>query len=518
MAGISSNPNSPRQKMINLMYLVFIAMMAINLPPEVLDGFELVEKSLYASTENSSQRNEYTMESLSRAYQANEAKVSEWYKKGVLVKSSTDSLYNYIEDLKKRIVEESDGKNANVNDIVRKDNLEAASQIMLAPITGEGRKLKGELENYRKLMSEMIGDPYKAEIFASVLSTEVPKKGGIIPDTWENALFENMPVAAAVTLLTKMQSDIRFVEGETLSTLITNVDEKDYRVNKIQALVIPKSQVVTRGMPFEAQLVLAAVDSTKQPEYYLGSTLLSNNIISITNNAVGDHPFTGKIVADGEEYSYNGTFSVTEPSVTIAPVLMNFLYESIPNDVSINMSGVPSGAVTASLEGSGSIRLKEGNIWTITGLSMSASPKVSVVTKGSLGGRSIEQRQEFNVRPLPPPQPLIAYKDADGTSRNFTGGTIAKRALMEANGVQAAIDDGVLYVPHRVTSFTMMVIDAMGNFIPERSESGEFTPRQKEVIRNLQRGKQFFITNIKALDPAGKPVTIQSSMQVIINQ
>jgi gliding motility-associated protein GldM len=517
MAGISSNPNSPRQKMINLMYLVFIAMMAINVSSEVLEGFELVERSLRVSTENSIQRNEHIKASLDKAYEANAAKAGEWHKKGSDVKKQTDDLYNYISELKLRIVQEADGKKGDVNNIDRKDDLEASSRIMLAPVVGEGKKLKERIENYRDFVGGMIDDPYKKEMFESVLSTEVPKKGGIIAGAWENALFENMPVAAAVTLLTKMQSDISFVEGEVLSTLITNVDEKDYRVNKIQALVIPKSQVVTRGMPYEAQLVLAAVDSTKQPEYYLGNTLLKNNIISIAANTVGEHLFTGKIIAEGETYPFSSSFSVTETSATIAPLLMKFLYESIENDVEISMSGVPSGAITVSLEGSGSIKPKEKNIWTVSGLSMSASPKINVVLRANVGRTVVQESQEFNVRPLPPPLPFIAYKDANGTSRSFKGGAIAKRSLVEASGVQAAIDDGVLNVPFSVTSFQMMIVDAMGNFIPETSNSSEFTPRQKDLIRNLARGKQFFITNVKAVDPAGKPVTVSSSMQVVVN-
>jgi gliding motility-associated protein GldM len=517
MAGISSNPNSPRQKMINLMYLVFIAMMAINVSSEVLEGFELVEKSLRASTENSTQRNEHIKANLDKAYEENEAKVGEWYRKGTDVKTQTDDLYNYINELKLRIVQVADGKDGDINNIDRKDDLEASSRIMLAPVVGEGKKLKEKVENYRDFVAGMMDDPYKKEMFESVLSTEVPKKGGIIPGSWESALFENMPLAAAITLLTKMQSDIRFVEGEVLSTLITNVDEKDVRVNKIQALVIPKSQVVTQGVPYEAQLVLAAIDSTKQPEFYLGNTLLKSNIVTIPATSVGEHPFTGKVIVDGETYLYSSSFSVTESSATIAPVLMNFLYESINNDLEIAIPGVPSGSVTASLDGSGSIKLKEKNIWTVSGLNMGASPKVSVVLSANMGGRTVQASKEFNVRPLPPPLPFIAYKDAGGTSRSFKGGAIPKRSLVEATGVQAAIDDGVLNVPFKVTSFSMMVVDAMGNFIPETSNSGEFTQRQKDLIRNLARGKQFFISNVKAVDPAGKPVTIQSSMQVVVN-
>lgn len=517
MAGVSSNPNSPRQKMINLMYLVFIAMMALNVSSEVLDGFELVENSLRASTDNSTKRNEQVMANLDRAYEANAEKAGEWYNKGIDVKNQSDELFDYIDELKLRIVQGADGKEGDVNDVKQKDNLEAASRVMLAPVVGEGKRLKERLELYREKMSLFVSDPAKKAMFESLLSTEVPRKAGIISGSWEATLFENMPVAAAITLLTKMQNDVRYVEGEVLSTLITNVDEGDYRVNKIEALVIPKSQIVTSGTPYQAQLVLAAVDSTRRPEYFLNGRKLDNEWITLSSG-VGEHQIKGEIVADGQTYTYSANYSVTASTATIAPVLMNFLYESIDNDMEIAMAGVPSGAVTAKLSGHGSIVKKpEGNhIWTVKGLDRTISPEVEVILSGNMGGSTITQSKKFTVRPLPPPLPFITYKDANGTTRKFKGGVIPRRNLVEASGIQAAVDDGLLDIPHQVTSFTLTYVDGMGNHIPEVSNSGEFTQRQKDLIRNIARGKRFHINNVKVLDPGGKPKTVDYPMEIIV--
>ena len=502
--------------MINLMYLVFIAMMALNVSSEVLDGFELVENSLRASTENATRRNSQVKDHLDRAYEANVAKVGEWYGKGVDVKKQSDELFDYINELKLRIVQEADGEEGDISDVQRKDDLEAASRVMLAPVVGEGRKLKERLSSYRENMSALAGDTVQRAMFHSLLSTDVPKKAGIISGSWEAALFENMPVAAAVTLLTKMQSDIRYVEGEVLSTLITNVDVDDYRVNKIEAFVIPRSQIVTSGTAYEAELALAAVDSTKQPQYYLGETLLAGNRISIPASGVGERSLSGKIVAEGQTYAYEARYFVTESSATIAPTRMNFLYTSIDNDIEVAVAGAPSGSVTPSVS-SGRIVHMERNIWTITGLDADASPNVTVTLRANVGGRDISGSKDFVVRRLPPPLPFLSYKDADGNVRKFTGGTIAKRYLVDASGVQAAIDDGVLNVPHTVTGFTMTIVDGMGNYIPEVSDGANFTQRQKDYIRNLARGKRFHIGQVKALDPAGKPVSVNYSMEIIVN-
>ena len=516
MAGVASNPNSPRQKMINLMYLVFIAMMALNISSEVLDGFELVENSLRTSTENSTHRNEEVKANLDRAYRENATKVSEWYNKGVMVKGQSDDLYNYIDELKLRIVQEADGKKADVENIIQKDNLEAASRVMLAPIVGEGKKLRERFDSYRVSMSDIVNHSGKKAMFDVVLSTESPGKGGMIAQSWENALFDNMPVAAAITLLTKMQSDIRFVEGETLSTLLTNVDVGDYRVNKIQAFVMPKSLIVTSGMPFEGQIVLAAVDSTKQPDYYLGETLLSDNIITVGTSVPGDRTLSGKVIADGETYPYEINFSVTASSATIAPTRMKFLYEAIDNDIEIAMSGVPSGAVTADLKGSGSIKHKEGIFWTVSGINMASSPTVTVVLNANVGGRTITETKDFIVRRLPDATARIFYKDADGRTQKFTYGRISKRNLVDAVGVDAAIDDGVLDEPHTVTGFTLIRFDNRGMTVSETSNSGNFTQQQKDIIRNMQPNTRFLISDIKTLDPGGRPQTLNSSMDITV--
>ena len=515
MAGIANNPNSPRQKMINLMYLVFIALLALNVSSEVLDGFELVETSLRTSTSNASRRNEEVKSNLDRAFRENEAKVGEWYEKGVKVKGESDDLYAYIEELKVRIVQEADGKKADVENIIQKENLEAASRVMLAPIVGEGRKLRERIDSYRINMSDIVNNTGKKAMFDIVLSTEIPGKGGMIAQSWETALFENMPVAAAITLLTKIQSDIRFVEGETLSTLLTNVDIGDYRVNAIQALVIPKSQIITSGMPYEAQIVLAAVDSTKQPEYYLGETLLSDNLIIQGTSGTGPRSISGKVVADGETYPFFVDYSVTESSATIAPVLMKFLSESIDMDIEVAMPGVPSGNVTASLRGTGSIRQKERNIWTVSGLS-TASKTVDVVLTANVGGRTVSESQTFNVRPLPEPLPYIPYRDAEGRTQTFKGGSISKRNLSESTSIGASIDDGLLNIAYTVTGFTMRTFDNRGNAIPEISNNGDYTARQRELIRNMPTGTRFYISEVKALDPAGKPITLRVPLEVLV--
>lgn len=522
MAGVSNNPNSPRQRMINLMYLVFIAMMALNVSTEVLDGFELVEGSLRTSIDNSTRRNELVAKEMEDYYRQNPQKVGEWIEKSRQVKQASDSLCNYIQVLKMRIVEEADGEGADVNNIDRKDDLEAASHVMLSPLTGEGKKLREAIDKYRTWMGGFIQDSLKTAVMEASLSTTPPHKPGINTRSWEEALFENMPVAASVTLLTKLQSDIRYVEGEVLSNLLNSVDIGDYRVNQITAQVIPESQIVMRGSPYRANIVLSAVDSTKRPTIVVNGQELpaeANGLFTAGTGSVGTFPIKGYIEmpnADGSimRRDFESEYFVTEPSATIAPTMMNVLYAGIANPMRIAVPGVPSGNVTATMT-NGTLTRK-GDSWEARPSKVGTDAVITVHARMA-DGRNVEMaKSAFRVRALPDPLPYIEYKDANGNLRKFKGGMIAKRSLVEADGILAAIDDDLLNVKYEVIRFELTFFDSMGNAIPEVAQGTNFSQRQKSYIRNLSKGKRFYITRVVAKGPDGIERTIPT-IEVIVN-
>ena len=521
MPQLSNNPNSPRQKMINLMYLVFIAMMALNVSSEVLDGFELVEGSLRTTIDNSSKRNQIVSGELDTYYQTNPTKVKEWYEKGQQVKKSSDSLYNYLQELKVRIVKEADGKDGNVNDIVHKDDVEASSQIMLSPVTGEGKKLKRSIDNYRKFLGELVTDPAKTKVLEASLNTE-SVRSGLTTRSWQESLFENMPVAAAVTMLTKLQSDVRYAEGEALNYLLSSVDVGDYRVNQITAQVIPQSQVVMRGSQYEANIVLSAVDSTKRPKIVVNGTELpeaNKGMFRVTASSSGTFPLKGYIEMPGSDGSvmrrdFVSEYFVTEPTATVAPTLMNVLYAGIANPIRIAVPGIASSQVTATMT-NGTLT-RRGELWEARPSRVGMEAVVSVNARMA-DGRSVEMaKTSFRVRALPDPLPYIEYKDANGNIRKFKGGQFAKRNLVEADGIKAAIDDDLLNVTYSVLRFELTFFDSMGNAIPEVSDGSNFSQRQKDYIRRLSKGKRFYITRVVAKGPDGIERTIPT-IEVIVN-
>ena len=165
---------TPRQKMINLMYIVLMAMLALNVSSDVLDAFSMVDESLTRSTKNSTEVNKNIYEKLDVEYKKNRAKAEVIYQKAHNIEVMANALYQYIDTLKVMVAREVDGKNADVHNLKHRDNLEAGNQIMLSPVRGKGDELKASIDRYREKILEVVVDPVQKQLIADNLTTEVP--------------------------------------------------------------------------------------------------------------------------------------------------------------------------------------------------------------------------------------------------------------------------------------------------------------------------------------------------------
>jgi len=502
--------------MINLMYVVLMAMLALNVSTEVLEGFSLVEESLNRTTATSSKENESMFDALTQQMQTNPEKVKEWFEKASSVKQESDSLFNFIQQLKVAIVKEADGKDGDIHNIDNKENLEAASTVMLAPGTGKGKRLYDAVNAYREKMLSMVQDDHQKKMIESNLTTQLPQKAHTMGKNWQEYMFENMPVAAAVTLLSKLQSDVRYAEGEVLHTLASNIDVKDIRVNKLSAFVIPESRTVVSGDRFSAQIVMAAVDTTQQPEIFIGGRQvnLPNNTYSFAAGGVGEHSFSGYITmknGNGETIRRDFTqkYTVVNPSATVSADLMNVLYAGFENPISISIPGVPLNAVSASMSGGAFRSIGMGKF---IAKPSAVGKDVTISVSASQNGKSRQMGNfTFHVRKLPDPTAYIQL----GTDR-FKGGGMPKASLMGASGIKAAIDDGLLDIAFRVVSFETVFFDNMGNAVPMASDGASFSSRQKEAFRKLSRNRRFYISRVTAVGPDGITRKLPASMEVIV--
>ncbi len=515
---------SPRQKMINLMYVVLMAMLALNVSNDVLKGLQLVSDSLLRSADNSQTEIKAIYKSFEEQMGKNPSKVKPWYDKAQEIRKKTNELFNFAQQLKLAIAREADGSGANPDNLVHKEDLEAAQQVMLAPANGKGRRLYDMINSYRDFIIKMTPDKRQMAIISSNLSTEVPAASGNLGKNWQQYMFEAMPAIAATTMLTKLQTDVRQAEKEVLHELLANIDIKDIRVNELSAYCLPEATTLFPGDEFRSRIFMAAIDTTQRPEIYInGNKINPNGTYNFRVGGPGEYSFKGYISvpnAAGEtiKREFIQKYNVIAPpsGATVAADMMNVLYAGYNNPVSVSASGISPDKITLSM--SGGTLTRSGNSGHYTARPSAVGQDVTFNVTGVVNGTVQKMGAfTFKVRKLPDPTAFIPYKDDKGTEIHFMGGrTFPKATLLNTERIGAAIDDGLLDIPFQVLSFETTFFDNMGNAIPEKSDGSKFSERQRSMFRRLSPGKRFYINRVKAIGPDGIQRNLPQALEVIV--
>jgi gliding motility-associated protein GldM len=258
------------------------------------------------------------------------------------------------------------------------------------------------------------------------------------------------------------------------------------------------------------------VDTTQRPEIYIGGRRvnLRNNTYEFAASGVGEHTFGGYITmrngsGDVLRREFTTKYTVVNPSATVSADLMNVLYAGYENPISISIPGVPLNAVSASMSGGGFRSIGMGKY---IARPSAIGQDVTINVSSNQNGRSRQMgRFTFHVRKLPDPMAYIQI----GTDR-FRGGNMNKASLMGADGIRAAIDDGILDIQFKVVSFETVFFDNMGNAVPMASNGASFSGAQREIFRKLSRSKRFYISRVTAVGPDGLTRKLPASMEVIV--
>lgn len=500
--------------MINLMYIVLTAMLALNVSSDVLDGFTQVHEGLNRSNANVSRRNAALYGELEAFAMQNPKKGQAWLSKGTQIRRETMRMYQLVDSFKLAIVRQADGPDGDPNNIVSRDDLEAASVVMLAPGSRQGEKLRLSMDRFREFITGFVPDTNKIKNIQQALSTApIRRAGQLTPSKWEDAKFDHQPVVAAVTLLSKLQNDILYAEGEALQYLISQLDSGDVRVNRLNAFVIPQSRMIMRGGQYEARIVLAAIDTTARPSVFVGGRQIPDGLYRAGAGSTGNFSYSGYISVphpDGtvSKYDFRSDYTVIEPMATVSATMMNVLYAGIDNPISIGVPGVPMSGISATMT-NGTLT-RDGDHWVARPATIGQEAVINVTAE--IDGHSMSVAQtSFRVRKLPDPVAFITV----GDNRYKGGRPIGKQALLGAGHLEAAIDDGLLDTKFRVVSFETVIFDSMGNAMPYVSDGANFSAQQRQAIQRLTRGKRFFISRIKAVGPDGTTRDL-SPMEVII--
>ncbi len=509
MSASKNCPETTRQRMIGLMYLVLTAMLALNVSSEVLNGFSMVDNSLRTSIASAEVRNDALYDDFKNSFQQNPTKIKEWLDKAIMVKQKSDSLYNYLQDFKYQMVKLADGKEAdpNAQNIINKENYDVPGEYAL--VKGNGKILRKKIDDYRNFILQLSeNNPNKRKMYEAVFST-----GPINGKPWESALFEMMPISAAVTILTKYQNDIRVTEAELVQYLKSQTDISDFRVNKIEALVVPNSRYVIRGGRYSAQIILSAVDSTKTPQYFVENTLIPKGIYEVTCSRTGTFTYSGYIqLADNlgnvRKYPFQSDYIVGEPSATISNEDLNVVYRGVDNKFSISVPGIPTENVSVQAAGGTVQKISSGRFI----IRPTQDKEMTIYVYAKVEGKQMQMGSStYRVKYLPDPKSYLQYVDAGGITRLIQEGMITKR-LLKGNNVAIVAsygEDELVQAKFNIVSFTMVTLfGAVSNNGPLLNS------KQLENIDRLEGGDYITFKNIKAVGPDGKirnlsPIQIQ---------
>ncbi|QKG78855.1 type IX secretion system motor protein PorM/GldM [Tenuifilum thalassicum] len=532
---------TPRQKMIGMMYLVLTAMLALNVSSEVLEAFVLVDNGLARTTENYRLKNKNLYNEFSSAYSVNPVKVGPYKQKADEIQKRVEDIYGYVADPKKEIVIASEGEDSPAleGDVIKsefingKSDLDKAATILIG-IDGNGKAkvLKQKLEEFREYIISIIDEKKAPELIESIrgiLNTDDPpvKEDGT-HNTWESARFEHIPLIAVIPQLTKVQVDILNVEAEVLNYLLGSIGATDFKFNKLEATVIPNSNIIFQGSEFRAQIFLAASDTTQVPKVYLcryDSTFnkLTNSYDYEPVGSVEDIPVnesgkallirkasrTGVVNWQGliEMKAPDGTivrrpfkhsYTVMPPNVVIAATKMNVLYRGVDNPVDISVPGFPPDKISPTIS-SGSIkRVGLGSYIVQPGRGVST---VNIAVYAENEGRKKVKMgtKTFRVKNVPPPTPRVL---------GVTGKVVDRNVLEASLGVVAEMPrDFDFDLKFKVVGFKLSA--TVGGFLQEQeSKSSRFTEEQKRIIRSLRPGSQVVLTDVKAVGPSGDVVDL----------
>ena len=517
MGGAKNCPETPRQKMIGMMYLVLTAMLALNVSTDILNGFTMVDNSLHNSVEAANNRNNKMYRDFEEATRQNPEKMQDWYNRAGELKHRADSLYNYIQEFKTQIVSLADGQKAVDERIARgvdptrevdgKDNRDVAGQYAI--VEGNGPILKEMIGMYRDYIIELADKkPELANEFNNIFACDKMwnehEKDSV---AWEVGMFDGMPLCACITVLTKMQNDIRTTESEMILYLMDQTDAGDLRVNKLNAYVIPKSDYVIQGAKYSAQIILAAVDSTQKPEYYIdGQRINDQGIYEVVASGLGQKTYTGQIAyldpATGamQYLPFQSEYTVSEPSVTISNTDLNIMYRGYDNPFSISVPGVSSNRLKVDVSGGASVTQRNG-LWIIKPNEHAKNITVKVMaemegTMHNMGART------YRVKALP--KPGAYFKSGEN---EYQEGNISRGALLNSNATVIASygPDGLLDLPFTITAFKLNV---NGTYI--ETKGNKFSKEQIDRLGKLKKGAIVVITDIRAKGPDGKETRLSA--------
>jgi len=542
---MAGGKETPRQKMIGMMYLVLTALLAMNVSKDILKAFVTVNESLERTNMNFSDNTVRVMKAFEDAKASNPSALP-YYTKAVEAKKLTGELYDHMEKLKHVIIAEVLGAGEPGGDTLRlryldaKDNYDIPTHKMIgdnesSPITGEftAAELRDKIQSVHDKLIKMVQDMQKDkktqllkddyEALLKKIETFKPDASGEtedgVPISWEVLNFYHLPTAGVITNISKMQADLKNIEAELISQLSGASGKVSIKFNQLAAKVVAPSSYIQAGQPYKADVFLAASSTDFKDEnmqVLLGATFdtITKKVISEgkpvplvggmgkleISEGVGTHEFQGVIkfkkpTGEYDYYPFGSDYVVAAPSCAVSPDKMNVFYIGVDNPITVSAAGIAPGDLVVSGSGGGlTVKPSGAGKYIVRGTAEAKDAKIMVSARTKDGVKAQGPPQVFRVKRIPDPVAAIGGKK--GTSE-------IRRVDVAGIGAVAAKLEGFDFEANFiVTSFEFTAI-VKGQPVSYNGTGPGMTNEMKTALSKVATGSKIFIDNVKAKGPDG---------------
>ena len=497
-------PKEPRQKMINMMYLVLTAMLALNVSAEILNAFKVVNSSIKNSNDGLTTQNNSIMQDIEAKYAAKETKdkAAIWKPIADKVAGYSKSTYDYIETLKQDLIHNAHFNPADSS--YKIDDLDAAIRLM--GNEGKGEELHQKLLDYKKNVLDV--EPTIAKEFANKLPLNLdppPSESGNSKLSWTDSYFHMTPAIAALTILGKFQNDVKNAENDVVTYCQTEIGAVVVRYDKTGVISGANSTYLMPGEKLSVYAGVGAFSSAAQPTITIGGRPVS---VDADGKATSDITVGGsgkqsvKInvqYKDQDGKPINVTkdieYTVGAPSgVAVSADKMNVLYVmgSQPNPITIS-GGSGSEKIIASMTG--------GEIKRVSGSSFEAFPKVvgEQTINVSIDGKITAKK--FRVKLLPDPAAFVGTK---------SGGNMPSADFKVMGGLITKLVNCEFEAPFKVISYRVGAIGGgISQYAQAVNDGNRWGPGAEALIKRATPGTNVFFDEIRVVGPDGKTREIQ---------
>lgn len=527
---MASGKLSPRQKMINMMYLVLTALLALNVSKEIINAFVTMSNSLEVTNKSTDLRNQLAFRAFDKQMQTDAAKTKPHYDRAKKAEALSETLVKDIEALKVKIIRETEKLPENapipkLADIKKQDDFDTPTRILCGKgesgqvaengKDSEAKILRAKLIKYKADMVANLDpkdQPDFKKRFDEIFRLEDPNKEEQAKSnkkTWEMVTFYHNPIVASCAILTKFQTDIKNSESEVLNKLLENINASDIKFTDVEAKVVAPTSYVLTGQSYKADVFLAAFNKTADLDAYVGGSKLpvENGFAkySASASSEGLKKWGGVIkVKDPvdptkfKEYPFEADYIVAKPAAVISATKMNVLYIGVDNPISISVPGVPNEKVKVTATGGGVSLTKapggSGEQWIAKA---TTSGESTVTINADFDGKNMTMgAQKFRVKTVPNPIATIGSKKS---------GTIPKATVLAQGAIIPVMENFEFELYFKITHFKM-TLNQKGKLDPIEAESSsnQMTGAMKDAIGRARPGDKLYFEYIDAVGPDGK--------------